>query len=404
MLGIDEIMDIKQLEREGHKIKAIVRQTGYSRNTVRNILRGGYKEKKNRKERRSILDDYKDYIKDKFEKTELSAVLIYNEIRKLGYSGSIDQVYRFVRPLRKSAKRLDRLTVRFETLPGKQAQVDWGHCGRFQDFDGREKKLYVFVMILGYSRDIYIEFTTSMKREWLLKCHVNAFEYFGGMPECVLYDNMSQIIDVGGGWNREFMDFADHYGFIPRRCRPYRARTKGKVERAIQYVKMNFLPERVFSSLADANAQARHWMEYTANCRIHGTTGERPCVRLREENLIPVDKVAPYRFIVRKKRLSGFDGFVSYDSSRYSVPVDTAGKEVVVEHDKHTVRIVCQDMIVTEHKKADKRGMTVAKKEHLAEMWKLTLGESPSPGRSWTFESNDDVEKRSLSVYEEVSQ
>jgi hypothetical protein len=144
-------------------------------------------------------------------------------------------------------------------------------------------------------------------------------------------------------------------------------------------------------------------MEYTANCRIHGTTGERPCDRLRAEALHPVGGMAPYRFIVRKGRHAGFDGFVSYDRSRYSTPADTAGKEVIVEHDGHTVRIICQDMIVTEHRKADRPGMTVARKEHLEEMWKLTLGESPSPGRSWTIESNIDVENRSLSVYEEVS-
>jgi transposase len=404
MLNLDEIMDIKKLKQEGYSIKGIVRETGYSRNTVRSMLREKYKDKKNRKERKSILDPYKDYVEDKFKNTELTIQRIYEDIMQLGYTGSIYQIYRFLKSRKKAISDREKLTVRFETLPGEQAQVDWGYCGSFTDDDGVYKKLYVFVMILGYSRDIHIEFTTSMKREWLLRCHVNAFDHFGGMTKSILYDNMSQIVDPGGKYNREFMDFADHYGFIPKRCRPYRARTKGKVERAIQYVKKNFLPERSFSSLGDANAQGRHWMEYTANCRIHGTTGERPCDRLRNESLIPTTSVAPYRFIARKKRQAGFDGFVTYDRSRYSIPADIAGKEVVIEHDKHSVRIICSDMIVAEHKKADKANMTVSQKEHLAEMWKLTLGESQTPGRSWFFKSEDNVESRSLNIYEEVAQ
>lgn len=403
MLNLDRIMDIKQLKKEGYSIKGIVRETGFSRNTVRAALREKYKDKRVRRERKSILDPYKDYVRDRYERTELTGQHIYHEIIRLGYNGSIYQIYRFLRPFKKAAIEREKLTVRFETLPGKQSQVDWGYCGGFTDVDGAEKKLYAFVMILSYSRAVYVEFTTSMKREWLLRCHINAFEYFGGVSETILYDNMSQIITGNGGWNKEFMDFTGHYGFIPKRCRPYRARTKGKVERAIKYLKGNFLPERVFASLDDANVQGRHWMEYTANCRIHGTTGKRPCDLLKDENLYPVGKMTPYHFVSRKERRANYDGFVFYDRSRYSIPADTAGKEVIVEQDGHSVRILCDDMLVAEHRKADRPGMSVAKKEHLAQMWKLTLGDKPLPQRTWDFASDNDVESRSLTVYEEAS-
>lgn len=403
MLNLDEIMDIKQLKKEGYTIRGIVRQTGYARNTVRSVLRGKYKDRKERKARPSALDPYKDHLRERFGRTGLSGVRLHEELAVLGYGGSPCQVWRFLKTLKKAASDRERLTVRFETPPGKQAQVDWGHCGSFTDGDGIAGKLYVFVMLLSYSREAYVEFTTSMRREWLLRCHVNAFGYFGGMPETVLYDNMSQVVDGGGRWNAQFMDFADHYGFVPRRCRPYRARTKGKVERAIQYVKRNFLPERVFSSLSDANAQGREWMEHTANCRIHGTTGERPCDRLAKEGLHPVGDVAPYRFVTRGARRAGYDGFVFHGRSRYSVPAEVAGRDVVVEQDGQAVRIVCGDMVVAEHRMAEKTGMTVADRGHLSEMWKLTLGKSRPPERTWSFRAEDDVHVCPLTVFEEVA-
>jgi len=237
MLNLDEIMDIKKLKNEGYSIKAIARKTGYARNTVRSILRGEYKKRKPRQAKGSILDPFKDYLRKRTEQHDLPGTILFAKIKSMGYTGCVDQVWRYLKSIREEQVRHSKLTVRFETLPGKQSQVDWGECGSFIDHEGKRRKLYVFVMILSYSRNVYCEFTTSMKRPELLRCHQNAFDFFGGFTQEILYDNMRQIKDINQQrWNAEFLDFVDHYGIVPKCCRPYRARTKGKVERAIKYI------------------------------------------------------------------------------------------------------------------------------------------------------------------------
>lgn len=125
-----------------------------------------------------------------------------------------------------------RATVRFETLPGEQAQVDWAECGYYLDETGERRKVYAFVMILGFSRMLYVEFTTSMQLPELIGCHERAFDYFGGFPRQILYDNMKQVRLSPGEWNPLMQDFWQHYGIVPKTCRPYRPRTKGNARYA----------------------------------------------------------------------------------------------------------------------------------------------------------------------------
>lgn len=406
MLNLDEIMNILELKKQGLSIKAIARQTGYARNTVRSVLREEYKDRKQRKIKGSILDPYKSYLKERAENPELTGTLLFTEIKSMGYPGCIDQVWRYLKSIRDEELRHSKLTVRFETPPGKQAQVDWGECGSFIDHSGKRRKLYVFVMLLGFSRDIYVEFTYSMKRPVLLQCHLNAFEFFGGFPQEILYDNMRQIKDINQNrWNAEFLDFMNYYGIIPKVCRPYRARTKGKVERAIKYVKSSFLPGRVFSSLDDANNQAMEWLNTVANVRIHAVTKERPCDLLVKENLTPVNSIAPYKIVEQISRRANFDGFVSFKNSRYSVAPEAAGKSVIIEQSQQKIKIYCNDLIVAKHKIADKPNSTVSKHEHISAMWKLTLQQSSKPktSQSWEMLQEQQVESRSLNVYEEMS-
>lgn len=151
-------------------------------------------------------------------------------------------------------------TVRFETEPGKQAQVDWADFGHITA-DGKRQRLYCFIMVLAYSRVLYLEFTTSTDTGTFLRCHLNAFRFFGGLPREILYDNLKSVVlhrDENGRpvFNQRFMDFAEQFGFRPIPCRPYRARTKGKVERPVGYIRSSFFQGLEIHSLADLNRQA----------------------------------------------------------------------------------------------------------------------------------------------------
>ena len=251
MLGIQQFMDIQALHKEGLSIRAIAQKTGYSRNTVRKVLREKSPKTYERQPRPSILDPYKAYLKERFEAYGLSAVCLHGEIVNMGYSGSPVTVRRYLQTLKAPKIARQRATVRFETPPGKQAQVDWAECGTFTKPDGTRQTIYAFVMVLGYSRFMHVEFTTSMKLPVLIECHQRAFTQFGGCPQTILYDNMKQVRLAPNKWNETFLDFAHHYGFAPKTHRPYRPRTKGKVERMVDYLKDNFLKGREFDLLQD---------------------------------------------------------------------------------------------------------------------------------------------------------
>jgi transposase len=248
-------MDIKMLHLQGHSICKIADLTGLSRNTIRRVLREKVPRPFQTPERGSKLDPFKDYIAARLLASGLSAVRLFEEVKAQGYNGSVIILRRFIRTLKADAQAKKKATVRFETPAGQQAQVDWAYCGQFKNQEGRMVKVYAFVMILGFSRMVYSCFTTSMDLATLINCHKQAFEFFGGLPKEVLYDNMKQVRLSLDKWNPLFLDFANHYGFLPRTHRIYRPRTKGKVERAIHYLKDNFLAGRCFDDLADLNAQ-----------------------------------------------------------------------------------------------------------------------------------------------------
>jgi transposase len=158
-------------------------------------------------------------------------------------------VKRAVRPLRQAERLLEEATIRFETAPGRQAQVDW--TSTWLPLPDGRVRAQVFVMVLGYSRAMYVEFTGNQRLETLLRCHEHAFDWFGGLTEEIVYDNPKTVVlerSADGShidWHPTFWDFARYYGYRPRLCRPYRARTKGKVESGVRYVKGSFIPGRV---------------------------------------------------------------------------------------------------------------------------------------------------------------
>lgn len=320
---------IENMARNGVSVSQIAKEVGVDRKTVRRTLNEDRAGRTGERERASVLDPYKDYLKARLEVADFTAQRLFQEVRERGYGGSYNLVKRFVGPLRQHKHQ--QAVLRFETLPGQQAQVDW--AGRFgeMEVDGVRKTLSCFSMVLGFSRYQYIEFTLSRSLVTFLSCHVRAFEYFGGVPAEVLYDNLKTAvlshIDGEVEYQAEFLDFAGYYGFTPRACRPYRAMTKGKVERPFPYIRSNFFLGRPFRDLGDLNAQARGWLESIANVRIHGTTQERPQDRfaVEREKLRPLP-VEAFRAVERVFRSSTRDCVISYGGNFYSVPHEHAAR------------------------------------------------------------------------------
>ena len=293
VIRLEEWVDIVSLHRQGLSIRAIARRLGVSRNTVRAALRRDGPPKRAPQHRpRSKLEPFRDYLLARLaEFPELSAEVLLEEIRAMGYSGGRTILKEFTLPYR---VRRREPVVRFETPPGQQAQVDWAHLG-VHAIGGKPAQLYLFVMVLGFSRALYAEVTTSMGMEPFLSAHVRAFVAFGGVPEQLLYDNAKTVVLSRGRGGPVFhpalLDFAGTCGFSPKVCRPYRAKTKGKVERTIGYVRDRFFVGRTFADVADLETQLGAWIDGVANARTHKTTGERPVDRLAREKLAALPPV-----------------------------------------------------------------------------------------------------------------
>jgi transposase len=266
----------------GKSIREIVRETGIARNKVRKYLRSdGIPESQPRRKRGSKLDPFKPLLDDYMAQGITNCEVLGERIQLQGYTGGKTLVKDYVKPFR--PPRQIPAVQRYETKPGEQAQVDWGIC-EYIDEQGVLHKVPVFVMVLGYSRAIYVEFAKRCDIRSFLRCLIHVLEYFGGVPNVMLTDRMKTVI-LGMGddrkprWHPLFADFAAAIGMVPRVCRARRPQTKGKVERGVRFVNDNFLPGRTFTDLGDLNAQARRWCD-EKNRRVHGTTGERPCDRL----------------------------------------------------------------------------------------------------------------------------
>ena len=407
MISRGQSMDVKELRGEGLTIKEIVRMTELSRNTVRRVLRGEHPMKVRAGPRGSRLDAFKPYLRERFEQYALSAVRLHPEIVAMGYAGSIQTVRRYLAELRGPSRRLGSVTLRYETPPGKQAQADWAECGRFDLGGARPVTVYAFVMVLSYSRMRFVRFTTSMRLAELIACHQRAFEYFGGWPASILYDNMKQVRLDRGKLNEAFCDFADHHGFAVKTHRPYRPRTKGKVERTVEYLKDNFLAGRTFESFEDLNAQAHHWLETVANAKVHATTGKVPRELLAQERLTPLTACPAYRLAQPVRRTVSREAMVHFQGSRYSVPPSFAGQAVCVQAGAGVLTVRLADTVIAEHRQALKAGQAIVAREHLAELWRLTAEQTAVPaapsGERWHLLAAAEVERVPLKRFEEVA-
>ncbi len=418
MISIEERLSMMEMYRKGVSISEIARQTGRDRKTIRKGVSasrvGNRKKRKPTQKRERKLSPFEGYLKKRMDEGVYNTRKLLRELRERGYSGGLTQLILYVQPFRPQHE--EGAVMRFETEPGQQAQVDWGNFGEI-DYEGRQRKLYVFVMTLCWSRAMYVEFTVSGSTEWFIRCHQHAFEYFGGVSQEVLHDNLKNAVitrDRSGRiiWNERYLDYATYSGFMPHPCRLYRAQTKGKVERGIGYVRQNFWCGLRFTDLDDLNRQALAWVNEIANPRVHGTTGEVPFERLPHENL-QVLPALRFDTSIKVERCAARDCLVSYDGNAYSVPAAWAGKMLLVKETEDRQIVIVNGLgdIVARHRKAPGRYKRIIVSEHYAGLPVLSRkGQSAQAIQSppsERFELNlpaPQVESRPLSVYAQLSE
>lgn len=385
---------------------------GVSRQTVYRWLE---REEGRVRRRVSKLEPYKEYIRSRLREYTLPAPVLLRELQELGYTGGITILKEYAATVRE--EYVARVVERFETEPGRQAQADWGECGGI-DHRGERRKLYLFAVVLGYSRYMWAEFTTSSRRPELLRLLEKSFVDLGGVPTEVLLDNMKQAVDHPRGQgipavvNGDFSAFSSWWGFEPLVCPPYWPQAKGKIERGIGYIKSSFLEGRCFADLDDLNGQLRVWLAGVANVRTHGTTRKRPV------DLLSLDQAAMGALQYRSyptsspvRRLADHDGTISWKGVRYSVDprvlTRRRGTPVDVLEDVDGTLLIYKDAVLAGHHRRMPAGsppqMDIA---HAAACRELAAkpGYCRPHGRGPRFMQYEvpAVEERPLSVYEEV--
>jgi transposase len=395
----------------GQPIARIARELDLDRKTVRRCLRQEAWQPYSRPARTdTLLAEHAAFLRERAPQVQYSARILFQELRRdRAFAGGYDTVKRFVAPLRELGRQAERCQIRFETPPGLQSQIDWGQTlVRFRDTPIR---LHVFVLTLGYSRRSFYHAGPDETLAQFLEAHELAFEHFGGLTRECLYDRPRTVCRPGASgrplWNPTFRAFAEHWGFEPRVCRPYRAQTKGKVESGVKYLKRNFLPGRRFVDIADFHGQLAQWMATVADLRVHGTTHERPIDRFacEREALLPSAGQGRFRLQARLARIVAEDYLVSFETNRYSVPFHLIGRTVEVQREGGELRIFHRDRLVASHPLLAGRHQLRILPEHgpgpvMRNVRRLRSAAAP-PHLAWS--GPGEVEVRDLAVYDRLA-
>ncbi|MBW2564522.1 MAG: IS21 family transposase, partial [Deltaproteobacteria bacterium] len=359
-------MDIITLHRKGLRQRAISRKLGISRNTVKKYIENPELafEPLQPRNRKSLLDPFSDNIKFWIEEdSEYTATWIYDRLSNMGFIGSYEIVKRRVRRIKENYHKV--AYMRFETEPGYQAQVDFGEFQILRP-DGGVTKLYLFSMILGYSRKMYAELIEHCDLPTFLDCHIHAFEYFGGVPEQILYDRMKNVYigKIAGKrkFNDTLMGFALHYGFKPEVAPAYAAWVKGKVERPYSFIREGFWRGYGFICLATANLDLLTWLSKKDE-RVHGTTHEKVTERFYREmphlNILPP---RPFDTSYRIYRKVYKDCTVRFEGNSYVVPHTLVGQQIILRVKNKTMRIFYNDSLVVTYDIPEGKGHLVQDK------------------------------------------
>jgi len=365
-----EILRVYHAEK--WKVGTIARQLSIHHDVVRRVLAQAGQAPGTQMVRPSMIEPYLPFITETLEKyPTLCASRIYEMVRERGYRGSPDHFRHMIARYR--PPRPAEAYLRLRTLPGEQAQVDWGHFGKLEV--GRARRtLWAFVMVLSYSRQVFLRFFFGNAMAHFLSGHVEAFAVFGGVPRVLLYDNLKSAVleRVGQAihFNPTLLDLAAHYHFEPRPVAVARGNEKGRVERAIRYIRDSFFAARQFKDLADLNTQADHW------CR--GVSAERRCPEDRDRSVadvfaeeqaslmaLPGDDFACQE---RCELKVGRTPYVRFDLNDYSVPHIHVRRMVVVLATTDTVRITRAGELIAEHRRSWDKGEQIENPEHVAEL------------------------------------
>jgi len=365
LVRLGEIVMILELHRQGVPVSAIAREVGLDRKTVRRYIARGLEPPAYgpRKPRTTQLQRFEHYLRERLGAfPQLTGRRLQRELRELGYTGGYSILTDFLREIRPAAG--PEFEVRFETPPGRQAQVDLAHFRTvFTDEPAAERIVWLFSLVLGHSRMLWARFVLHQDLPTLLRCQTAAFEALGGVPEQILYDRMRTVFsreDAEAGqivFNSTLLAFAHHYGYLPKTCKPYRAKTKGKVERPFRYIREDFFLGRSFRNLEDLNTQFREWLDQVANVRVHATTKRVVAEHFAEEcpKLQPLP-AGPFQAVLRLERRISRDGMVSVGGNLYSVPDTVRRRPVEVHSTTDEVRILEQGSIIAVHPVLDGRG------------------------------------------------
>jgi transposase len=358
MVQLGELMMILELHRQGLSVTAIARRTGRDPKTVRKYIERGVEAPAYGPRsvgRPSRLAPFMGFLRERVTAfPDLSAARLTREVRELGYAGAYTAVKRFLAAIRPD-NGPQPYEVRFETPPGLQAQVDFARfVVDFTDDPGTTRVVWLFSLVLGHSRFLFARYVLHQDLQTLLRCHIHAFEVLGGVPIEILYDRMKTAVtgedDQGHiAYNRSLLALARHYRFQPRACRPYRAKTKGKVERPFSYIRQDFFLGRSFRSLDDLNAQLIGWLDTVANIRVHGTT-QRVVAEAFAAEQPELQTLPEHRFdaVLKLERRVSHDGFVAIGGNFYSVP-DRTRRIVEIQQLPDLIRILDLGTVVAEH-------------------------------------------------------
>lgn len=357
MVTLGEIVLIHDLMRQGLSVSAIARKLGLDRKTVRRHLARGIEPPVYgpREPRPRQIAPYEAYLRERIATwPELTGKRLLREIRELGYGGCYSVLTDFLRETRPPrAKPFER---RFETAPGRQGQVDFAQFRTaFTDEPGAERILWLFTMVLGHSRWIWGRFCATQDLQTVLRCHIDAFAAMGGSPSELLYDRMKTAV-IGESaegviaYNPSLVGLLSHYGAVPRACRPYRAQTKGKIERPYRYIREDFFLARTFRDLDDLNAQFDDWRTTVANARIHATTRRVVEEHFAEEQpALTTHPAMPYSAVLTIERRVSREGMVSVGGNLYSVPDTTRKRLLDVQSHPQEIRIFENGVLIAVH-------------------------------------------------------
>jgi len=370
MIDKRTIFEIHRLKHLGWSERKIARHLRIDRSSVKKYMSNPDVVQK-RPNRTSKLDPYRDQIKTLLdEDTTVSAPVVLQQLE--GFTGKITIVRDYLRQLR--GKRKQRIAyTRFESAPGEQMQIDWGHFGSLEYGDIR-RKLYALVVIEAFSRMLFVRFTHSQKQYSLHSCLLEAFTWFGGCPKQLVVDNMATAVVERLGsvvrFNDTFLDFLCRFAIEPFACNPGSPYEKGKVESGVKYLRRNFMPLRSFVDLDDVQHQARNWLDTVANVRIHQTTGQRPVDRFKNVKLRSLPQRLPdtretQSLMVHK------DFAVRFDGNTYTAPPWAIGKTVVVKANTAFVSLYLNDKRIAIHPRCWQRKQRIETPSHRQQVKKL---------------------------------